>query len=167
MAWILCLASHTLTLEPEKAAPDTVSCLCPCTTLCQRNWVSRGANTQSAGLGGGVGLGRVIFNPDHNNGLTHIMTPQGIGMKGNSLQWTPAQGWEWGAGARLRVQLLGTVLLPAHCVTSLSLHVLPSQVFFFNLYPCQEESGDSNSHHLNRIVQGHQPTSCWGKNSPQ
>lgn len=59
--------------------------LCPCTALCQRNQVSRGANTQSAGFGGGVGLGRAIFNPDHNNGLTQIMTtPQGIGMKGNS-----------------------------------------------------------------------------------
>lgn len=28
--------SHTLTLEPEKVAPDTVLCLCPCTALCQR-----------------------------------------------------------------------------------------------------------------------------------
>lgn len=46
--------------------------------------MSRGASTQSAGFSGGAALGRVIFNPDHNNGLTHIMTPQGIGTKGNS-----------------------------------------------------------------------------------
>lgn len=85
MAWILCLASHTLPLEPEKmVAPDTVLCLCPCTALCQRSWVAPGANTQSAGFGAGAAWGGVIFNPDHNNGLTHIMAPQVIGMKGNS-----------------------------------------------------------------------------------
>lgn len=70
--------------------------------------------------------------------LTQIITmvwltswpPRELARKETHVQWTPAQGWEWGAGERLQVQLLGTILLPAHCVTSLSLHVLPSQGFF-------------------------------------
>lgn len=43
--------------------------------------MSYGANIRSVGFSSGVGLGRVIFNTDHNNGLTCIMAPQGTGTK--------------------------------------------------------------------------------------
>lgn len=43
--------------------------------------MSSGANIQFVGFSSRVGLGGVIFNLDHNNGLTCIMAPQGIGMK--------------------------------------------------------------------------------------
>lgn len=41
--------------------------------------MSYGANRQSVGFRSG--LGRVIFNVDHNNGLTCLTAPQGIGTK--------------------------------------------------------------------------------------
>lgn len=43
--------------------------------------MSYGANVRSVGFSSEVGLGRVIFNADHNNGLTSIIAPQGIGTK--------------------------------------------------------------------------------------
>lgn len=43
--------------------------------------MSYGANIQSVGFSSGVGLGRVIFNEDHNNTLTCIVSPQGISTK--------------------------------------------------------------------------------------
>lgn len=92
--------------------------------------MSYGANTQSAGFNSGVGLGRIILNMDCNSGLVCFMAPQGTGTK---RKLVCSELLHKGENERLgkgRVQFLGTVLLPAHCVTSLSLYVLPSQVFF-------------------------------------
>lgn len=67
---------------------------------------------------------------DHNNGLTCIMAPQGTGPKGKLMCSELLQKGENERLEKGRVQFPGTVLLPAHCITSLSLYVLPSQVFF-------------------------------------
>lgn len=87
--------------------------------------LSCGADVQSVRFSRGVGLGGVIFNTDHNNGLTCITALQ----KERSRAVNRCARVRPRAGERQRVQLLGTGLLPAHCVTPLSLHVLPSQVF--------------------------------------
>lgn len=94
------------------------------------NTVSRelscGANVQSVCFSSRVGLGRLF--------LTQIVTmvwltsrpPQGAGAERKVMC---SELLRRGETKRQRVQLLGTVLLPAHRVTPLLLRVLPSQVF--------------------------------------
>lgn len=116
-------------LKPEKVHLR-VSSLSLCTTLCQRNQASYDANIQSAGFNSGVGLGKIILNMDHNNGLACIIAPQGIGTKRKLMCSELLHKGENERLGKGRVRFLGTVLLPADCATSLSQYVLPSQVFF-------------------------------------
>lgn len=96
--------------------------------------MSHGANTQSAGLSDGVGLGRVIFNPDHNNGLTHTMTPWGIGMKGNSCAVNSCtkvrmRGWGKAASSASWDNFAASTL----CNFTLTACSSQPGIFFFNL----------------------------------
>lgn len=55
--------------------------------------MSYGADTQSVVFSREAGLGRVIFNVDHNNGLTCITAPRGIGTKRKLCARARMRGW--------------------------------------------------------------------------